>query len=120
MILRASKYAENNGIVGVAIYGDSRDVDAVLNLDFPVFSVNNVPNAGNPLGEGKLNIDLKINDVDISPGDFIFGDENGVIVVPRDLFSDVIYQTYKIINKESKIKKEMENGRLLSEIISLK
>ena len=58
--------------------------------------------------------------MDISPGDFIFGDENGVIVVPRDLFSDVIYQTYKIINKESKIKKEMENGRLLSEIISLK
>ena len=116
----ASKYAENNGIVGVAIYGESRDVDAVVNLDFPVFSVNTVPNAGSPLGEGKLNTDLEIGDMIISPGDFIFGDENGVIIIPKDLFSDVICQTYNIILKESEIKKEIENGRLLSEIVSLR
>lgn len=116
----ASTYAENNGIVGVAIYGDSRDVDAVLNLDFPVFSVDTVPNAGSPLGEGKLNIDLQIENINISPGDFIFGDENGVVIIPKDLFAPVISQTYQIIIKESEIKDEIKNGKLLSEIVSLK
>ncbi len=113
----ASKYAENNGIVGVGIYGASRDIDALINIDFPVFSLNTTPNAGTPKGEGKLNINLNLDDLIVKPGDFIFGDESGVVVIPKELFSEVIYQTNQIKINEMKIIEELTKGNSLSDIV---
>lgn len=113
----ASKYAENNGIVGVGIYGASRDIDALINIDFPVFSLNTTPNAGTPKGEGKLNVDLNFDNICVRPGDFIFGDESGVVVIPKELFSEVIYQTNQIKINELKIIDELTKGNSLSDIV---
>ena len=113
----ASTYADNSGISGVAIYGASRDVDVLPDLDFPVFSLGSVPNAGSALGDGELGVDLEIDGEVISSGDFIFGDVNGVVVIPKDLFSGVIYQTGVIKSKELEIIKDMEKGKSLSDIV---
>jgi 3-hexulose-6-phosphate synthase len=91
-----------------------------LHLDFPVFALETLPNAGNPSGIGEINTDLRIGNYLISPGDFIFADESGVVVIQQSIFSDVILETLKIKIKEFKIIKQLKNGKSLSEIVGLK
>ena len=115
----ASTCAGEKGIAGTVLYGWARDMDALVDLDFPVFALDYLPNAGKALGLGEINIDLEIDDDIIKPGDFVFGDQNGVVVIPKELFHETIVATFNVKVKESHIIKELKKGRLLSEIIGL-
>ena len=111
----ASTCADEKGIAGTVLYGWARDMDALVDLDYPVFALDYLPNAGKALGLGEINIDLEIDDDIIKPGDFVIGDQNGVVVIPKELFHETMVATFK----ESHIIKELKKGRLLSEIIGL-
>lgn len=115
----ASTCAKNKKIRGTAVYGSSRDLDALYHMDFPVFSVDSVSNAGTPLGLGKINVDVTLEDITISPGDFFFGDETGVVVIPKKLFNEVMNETLDIKIKESKIISLIDKGNSLSDIVGL-
>ena len=52
----ASTAALKQGILGTVVYGASRDIGGIKELNYPVFSRSIVPNAGNPIGEGEVNI----------------------------------------------------------------
>ena len=115
----ASTCAGEKGIAGTVLYGWARDMDALVDLDYPVFALDYLPNAGKALGLGEINIDLEIDDDIIKPGDFVFGDQNGVVVIPKELFHETMVATFNVKVKESHIIKELKKGRLLSEIIGL-
>ena len=115
----ASTCAGEKGIAGTVLYGWARDMDALVDLDYPVFALDYLPNAGKPLGLGEINVDLEIGDDIIKPGDFVFGDQNGVVVIPKELFHETMVATFNVKVKESHIIKELKKGRLLSEIIGL-
>ena len=115
----ASTCAGEKGIAGTVLYGWARDMDALVDLDYPVFALDYLPNAGKPLGLGEINVDLEIGDDIIKPGDFVFGDQNGVVVIPKELFHETMVATFNVKVKESYIIKELKKGRLLSEIIGL-
>lgn len=116
----ASNCARDNGIKATVIYGSARDLDALLYMDFPVFASNFCPNAGSPLGLGSLNEPIEIEGVKISPGDFLFADESGIVVIPKELFGRVMAQTLVVKIKESGIIKDISDGRTLAEIVGLK
>lgn len=116
----ASSCARDNGIKATVIYGSARDLDALLYMDFPVFACNFCPNAGSPLGLGSLNEPIEIEGVKISPGDFLFADESGIVVIPKELFGRVMAQTLVVKIKESGIIKDISDGRTLAEIVGLK
>ena len=111
--------AGEKGIAGTVLYGWARDMDALVDLDYPVFALDYLPNAGKALGLGEINVDLEIDDDIIKPGDFVFGDQNGVVVIPNELFHETMVATFNVKVKESHIIKELKKGRLLSEIIGL-
>ena len=115
----ASTCAGEKGIAGTVLYGYARDMDALVDLDYPVFALDYLPNAGKALGLGEINIDLEIGEDIINPGDFVIGDENGVVVIPKELFHETMLATFNVKVKESHIIKELKKGRLLSEIIGL-
>lgn len=115
----ASTDAKNHNIKGVAIYGSARDFDALLYFDFPVFSCSNVPNAGKALGLGRINVDISLEETKIRPGDFFFGDENGVVVIPSNLFNAVMIETLNIKIKESQIIADIKKGKSLANITGL-
>ena len=115
----ASTCAGEKGIAGTVLYGWARDMDALVHLDYPVFALDYLPNAGKALGLGEINVDLEIDDDIIKPGDFVFGDQNGVVVIPKELFHETMVATFNVKVKESHIIKELKKGRLLSEIIGL-
>ncbi|WP_297983399.1 RraA family protein [uncultured Methanobrevibacter sp.] len=116
----ASTCAEESGIAGTVLYGYARDMDALVDLDFPVYALDYVPNAGKALGLGELNVDLEIGEDIVKPGDFIFADENGVVVIPETLFSKTVVATLGVKIKENNIIKELKDGKSLAEIVGLK
>lgn len=115
----ASNYAKENGVEGVFIYGSCRDIDVLKCIDFPVFALDNVPNAGLPLALGDLNCTITVNNRNFSSGDFVYGDENGVVVIEKEFFKDVILETLSIKLKEIELLSRIEGGNKLSEILKL-
>ncbi|MCL2157374.1 MAG: RraA family protein [Methanobrevibacter sp.] len=115
-----SQCSKEKGLSGTVICGATRDIDFLVDFDYPVFASEIVPNAGKPLGLGIVNPELELEKVKIKPGDFLFADMSGCVLVPQELFSDVIMETLKIKLKESEIVSKIKKGKSLSEILNLR
>lgn len=116
----ASTNAKNRGLGGVAIYGSVRDMDVLLYRDYPIFACNFTSNAGKPLCLGDINKNIVIDDEIIRPGDFFFGDESGVVVIPSSLFTQVINELLSVKIFELNATEQLGEGISLSDIIGLK
>jgi len=114
-----SKYAQKKGIQSTVIYGAMRDVAAVRELNYPVFSRSIVPHAGTPRAEGEINIPLDCGGVKVKTGDWIFGDDCGVVVVAEELRDRVIQESMQIKKNEDKILHQLEEGEYLSDILGI-
>jgi regulator of ribonuclease activity A len=77
--------AANNGWAGLVINGVIRDVDEIGNIAVGVQALGTCPVKTEKLGVGQRDIDIRIGGVDIAPGDFVYADNNGVIVSKRQL-----------------------------------
>ena len=60
---------------------------------------------------------IRIGQVDIFPGDIVFGDIDGVIVVPRGIAYEVLLRAEEIAASESQLKKWVEEGLSTTEIV---
>ncbi|MFJ7738802.1 RraA family protein [Lysinibacillus sp. NPDC097287] len=76
--------AKGIGVQGFVVDGVIRDIAAIRELDFPVFSLGTTVAAGNKNGGGQVNVPIAIGGVTVQPGDYIIGDVDGVIVVPQE------------------------------------
>lgn len=114
-----SKAAKKKGINGTIIYGSCRDSEAIKTLDYPVFCKKIVPNAGWPTGKGKVNVTIDCQGTEVNPGDFLFADDSGVVVVPKKIFKEVIEGAKDIKNLEKKILKNLDEGKPLSKTLGI-
>ena len=115
----ASTCSKKNGIKATVVYGSVRDLDAILDMDYPVFASNFVPNAGLALGLGQLNQPIEIEENIINPGDFFFGDESGIVVIPKELFGKAMISALAVKLKESAIVDMLGEGITLAQIAGL-
>ncbi|TQR27078.1 RraA family protein [Lysinibacillus sphaericus] len=76
--------AKGIGVQGFVVDGVIRDIAAIRELDFPVFSLGTTVAAGNKNGGGQVNVPIAIGGVSVRPGDYIIGDVDGVVVVPQE------------------------------------
>lgn len=116
----ASTCAKNKGVKSTLVYGCVRDLDALLSMDYPIFACGFRPNAGKALGLGEINSDLTLESMKISPGDFLYGDETGVVIIPKEFFIQVMEKTLEIKIKEKKITDMLNSGKSLSQVVGLK
>lgn len=72
--------ATKNGWSGVVIYGAIRDVDAIADLNLGVQAIGVIPLKTEKRGIGDLNVSVRFAGVEINPGDYIYADNNGIIV----------------------------------------
>jgi regulator of RNase E activity RraA len=110
--------AIKRGCRAAAVDGGCRDTDKVLEMKFPVFA--KYRNSNGMLGRFKITgyeIPIKIGDVIIYPGDVIFGDIDGVIVIPRAIAYEVLLRAEEIRNGESEIKRWVREGMTPNEIV---
>lgn len=75
--------AQKIGLAGIIVDGVIRDILGMKNLHFPVFCKGTTVAASHKNGNGEINVPISCGGVTISPGDYIIGDADGVIVIPQ-------------------------------------
>lgn len=102
---------------GCVTDGLVRDVRLIKELGFPVFHGGIGPLDSK--GRGKMiarDVPIECAGVAIKSGDFIFGDVDGVVVIPRDIAPQIIKASLVKIENENKTRSELKRGLLLSEV----
>jgi regulator of RNase E activity RraA len=103
--------AQSRGAAGAVLAGYTRDTNAILALNFPVFCYGSY--AQDQRGRGQVvdfRVSLEINGVRIQPGDIVFGDIDGVVVIPKEIESLVIQEALERAKKEKEAKKLLMRG----------
>ena len=108
------------GIAGVVIDGAIRDVDVIRELKFPAFAKYINPRAGEPKGLGEINVEITCGGVKVRPGDWVIGDDNGVVVVPQEIAVEIANRAIDVMEKENRIREEIRRGSTLSKVLELK
>jgi len=107
------------GISGVVIDGAVRDVDDIRIMKFPLFAKAVVPNAGEPKGFGEINAEIQCGGQYVRPGDWIVGDESGVVVIPYERAYEIARRALEVRKNEERIREEIRRGSTLSEVAEL-
>jgi 3-hexulose-6-phosphate synthase/6-phospho-3-hexuloisomerase len=107
------------GLSGVVIDGAARDIDDIRKLGFPVFARAVVPNAGEPKGFGEINTEISCGGQVVRPGDWIVGDESGVVVIPRERAHEIARRAREVRKTEERVREEIQRGSTLSKISEL-
>ena len=108
------------GIEGVVIDGAVRDVDEIRAMKYPVFSSGITPNAGDPKGMGEINSEINCAGQIVKPGDYIVGDECGVVVIPKERAYEIARRAKEVEKTESRLYEEIRRGSTLSQVMKLK
>ena len=99
------------GAAGAVVDGYSRDTNGVLDLGFPVFSHGSYAQDQGPRGKVlDFRIPIQIGQVRVSPGDIVFGDLDGVCVVPKAAESEIMAAAFDKARKEKVVRKALEDG----------
>ncbi len=104
--------AQAQGVSGLVVDGAVRDVDIIRRLGFPVVSRHVLPRAGKTrLRLGSVDEEpVTVGGVTVHPGDFVFSDDTGVVVVPQGLYEETVSEIDKIKAKEDAFKQGLAEG----------
>ena len=107
MSIRAMKL----GAAGVVLNGYWRDTREVLKLKFPTFGMGSYAQDQEPRGRVvSYRVPIDVWGVKVSPGDIIFGDLDGVVVVPRELEKEVFSGAIEKARGEKMVRKALQEG----------
>lgn len=115
----ASRSARNRGIAGVVIDGALRDSGDIRSLEFPAFSRIICPNAGEPRGFGEIAVSITVAGEVVEPGDWILGDDDGVVRIPRDRAAEWANRGMEWYERENRIREEIVQGGTYGDLAEL-
>jgi regulator of RNase E activity RraA len=96
---------------GAVLHGYSRDTNEVLRLGLPVFSMGTYAQDQGPRGKViDYRIPIEIEGVIINPGDIIYGDRDGVVVIPQEIQDEVMELALEKARGEKKVLKALQEG----------
>ena len=116
----ASRTAAARKLGGVVIRGACRDLADIRALPLPLWATRDCPDAGVPRGAGTLDVPLHLGAVEVQPGDWIVGDEDGLVrIAARDVVA-VANRARDIAERELRFAAEIDRGITLAQIAELK
>jgi len=115
----ASHSCLRKGVAGVVIHGAIRDIDEIRKMKFPAWATHITPTAGEPKGFGEMQVAIRIGGVDIAPGDWIAGDDSGVVRIPRAKAVEIANRAMNVLEAENRLREEIHKKGTLSEIVEL-
>ncbi len=103
--------AKKRGAVGAVINGFHRDTMMILKQSWPVFSRGRFAQDSSVRTQvGNYRCSIEIEKVWINPGDLIFADLDGVLIIPRELEETVIQESLLKVRTEKLVLEEIKNG----------
>ena len=100
--------------------GAVRDVDDIKTMELPVFSRSIAPNAGEPKGFGEIGVEIQCGSQTVNTGDWVIGDDSGVVVVPKHLAQEIANRALDVKEHENRIREEIKQGGSLNSVIDIK
>jgi 4-hydroxy-4-methyl-2-oxoglutarate aldolase len=105
------------GANGCLTDGLVRDVKAVRALRFPVFHGGIGPLDSKGRGEvAAIDVPIECAGVTVNPGDLVFGDADGVLVVPQPIVKVTLKLALEKVEGEDRTREELQRGALLAEV----
>lgn len=102
---------DERGCRGAVIDGGARDVSHILEQDFPVFARYRTPADAPPRWRlVDWDVSIQIGAVEVTPGDVIVGDVDGVVCVPEDQAEAVLERAEETVDTESQIREAIGRG----------
>ncbi|HRL37709.1 MAG TPA: RraA family protein [Ottowia beijingensis] len=108
---------KTTGFAGAIVNGAVRDVPAIREVDFPVWSMGVTPITGKFRMEAmEINGPVRLHDIVVYPGDLIVADDSGVCVVPSDKIDQLIDEAESIGAAEDQMRELIKNKAPISEL----
>jgi regulator of RNase E activity RraA len=108
--------ARRRGLAGVVIDGRCRDLQGLRRLGLPVFARGTIPASGTTVARPALNAALRCGGLDVSPGDLVFGDDDGVVIAPPAQIENALEAAEAIGRAERAMLAQMGRGRPLHDM----
>ena len=100
-------------LAGMVTDGLVRDIFGIKEVGLPVFSRGSIPTSPFKDGPGEVNVPITCGGISVRPGDIIFGDVDGVVVIPQENVDQVIRRALEIAVEEEKKVKDIKSGHLI-------
>lgn len=108
--------SQQRGVRGVIADGLCRDIADARDLQFPVFSRGITPRtARNRLQQVASGGPITIDGIPVDDGDYVLGDESGVVFIPRDRIDDVLARAEWARDREAAIAADIRRGIAIDE-----
>lgn len=107
------------GAAGALMDGCVRDIKAIRAMGFPVFHAGIAPLDSK--GRGKImaiDVPIECAGVPVSPGDLVFGDADGVVVVPKAAEEDVLRLAFEKLKAERSTLEDLRRGDTLASVFA--
>ena len=112
-----STAARARGARGAVIEGFIRDVRKIMQMQFPIFTTGITPVDSNGRGEVvAYNVPIECGGVTVNPGDIVFGDADGVVVIPQSVETQVIEAALEKVSAENRTRDALQEGATLREV----
>jgi len=111
-----STAVRQRGSTGAVVDGGVRDVGFVNAMKFPVFAKFKC--SASSVGRWDIvdwQVSIKIGDAVIHPDDFVFGDTDGVVIVPKDITLEVLVAAEDVFERERGMREELRRGVSVSD-----
>lgn len=115
-----SRLSVEVGVSGAIIDGLTRDTFYTQNIDFSVFAKGYSPK--DIKGRGRVNevdVDIKVDGINVRSGDYIFGDSDAIVVIPKEIFEELVPKVNLAVEEEANIKKMISEGKSISQILEV-
>ena len=106
--------ASRKGLGGTVIDGVCRDAPRSIELKYPIFARGSHMRTGKDrVAVDAMQVSISIGGVRVDPGDFMLGDWDGVVVVPKERITEVTDVATRIEQAEDRIRASVERGERL-------
>jgi len=96
---------------GAVVNGYHRDTNEILRLEFPSFSLGSYAQDQGPRGKViDYRITIEWDGIRISPGDIVFGDRDGVIIIPKEIEKEAFAKAIEKARTEKLVLKALQDG----------
>ena len=112
-----SKAAQMRGAAGTVVDGAARDVDDIRTLGYPVFARSMTPRAGTIDSLGTVGGVISCGGVVVRPGDWVVGDDVGIVIVPQEKVTEAVSLAEAVEKKEAHILSLLDAGISFSEAV---
>ncbi len=116
--------ASARGVAGIVVDGLIRDAAVIVELGLPVFARGRTPvgplkHPGGGARIGRRDVDVRIGGVEARPGMWLFGDDDGILLLEAASLESVVASAEETLAREAGLLEEMRSGKALGDLLQV-